>query len=166
MTAFITAGKSLCQSCPINGRLHFHFVVGGGLTDQQLHRMTTDSKTDTFPPRWSTTTVITVSTVIPLLTRYNVQAVSVRQTDPFQRSLHRSRRVSDSADEWRGGGGSRGESGRLIAVMCNYGTVFSRALGRPLHVALARFAAIENEMGRGRIFHSGMATTSTRPARG
>lgn len=27
-------------------------------------------------------------------------------------------------------------AGRLIAVVCNYGTVFSHALGQPLHVAL------------------------------
>lgn len=41
--------------------------------------------------------------------------------------------------EWRGeeGVGVREHgAGRLIAVMCNYGTVFSRALGRALDVAL------------------------------
>lgn len=37
----------------------------------------------------------------PVLTCHNVQAVSIRQNDPFQWSLHRSQRVSSFGDGWR-----------------------------------------------------------------
>ena len=66
------------------------------------------------------------------LTRRNVQAVSRRQNEAFQWSLHRSQRVSGFGDVWResvcvcggGGGGGCGTKGsRHIVWICNYRAV-------------------------------------------